>query len=62
MKWIGLNLIQDRKAHRQARDIVSQQDGPVLAESAINSVVYCLGDREVCHYEVEVEAKGTDGP
>ncbi len=62
MKRIGLNVFQDRKTRRQARDIISQEGGPMLAELAIDSVVYRLGDREVCHYEVEVEAKEKDGP
>ena len=56
---LGLEPIQDRESHRQVRNIVSagEESSSVLAELAIDSVVYHFGGQEICHHEVEIEAK-----
>lgn len=59
---LGLEVIQDRETHRQVRDIVSagEESSSVLAELAIDSVVYHLSDQQIYHHEVEIEAKAED--
>jgi inorganic triphosphatase YgiF len=59
MASLGLEPIQDRESHRQVRNIVSagEESSSVLAELAIDSVVYHFGGQEIRHHEVEVEAK-----
>ena len=59
MASLGLEVVQDRESHRQVRNVVSAggESGSVLAELAIDSVVYHFGGREICHHEVEIEAK-----
>jgi inorganic triphosphatase YgiF len=63
MASLGLKVIQDRETHRQVRNIVfgDGKSSPVLAELAIDSVVYHFVGREVCHYEVEIESKAKEG-
>jgi hypothetical protein len=59
----GLKVVQDRRTHRQARDVVraGEEDGPKLAELAIDSVVYHFDNHKIRHYEVEIEAKTEEG-
>lgn len=59
MVSLGLEAVQDRESHRQVRNIASAggESGSVLAELAIDSVAYHFGGQEICHHEVEVEAK-----
>jgi len=54
---LGFEVIQDRETRRQVRNITprDKENGPVLAEMDIDSVVYRLGEEEIRHYEVEVE-------
>ena len=56
---MGLELIQHRENLRRIRNIVeaSVEPGRRLAELAIDSVIYHLGQWRINHYEVEVEAK-----
>jgi inorganic triphosphatase YgiF len=56
----GLEVVQNRETHRQVRNVVFRESGPVLAELAIDSVVYYFGDQEIRHHEVEIEAKVRD--
>ncbi len=58
MASLGLEPIQDRESHRRVRNIVKgEANDSVLAELAIDSVVYHFGGQEIRHHEVEVEAK-----
>ena len=63
MTSLGLEVIQDRETHRQVRNIVfvGEESRSALAELAIDSVVYHFGDQQICHHEVEIEAKVEDG-
>lgn len=63
MSSLGLEVVQRRKCQRKVRNIVhaGEESGPVLAELAIDSVVYHFSDHQVRHYEVEIEAKWDDG-
>lgn len=57
----GLVVVQDRKTHRRTRGVHHPgSESPVLAEMAIDTVTYRVGDRDLLHHEVEVEMK-TDG-
>jgi hypothetical protein len=63
MTHMGLKVIQNRHTQRQIRNIVfaNNDDSPVLAELAIDSVVYDFDNQKLRHYEVEIEAKMQDG-
>lgn len=63
MASLGLQVIQDRETQRQIRNIVVLDDDytPILAELAIDSVVYNFRDKKILHYEVELESKMRDG-
>jgi inorganic triphosphatase YgiF len=63
MSGLGLIVIQDRETHRQIRNIVSvgAERSAVLAELAIDYVVYHFSDRQIGHHEVEIEAKAKGG-
>ena len=56
---IGLNVIQERRTKRVARDVVERGKIPAstLAELAFDSVTYFFQDLKVGLSEVEVEAK-----
>ena len=62
MASAGLQVVQDRETHRQVRDIVPDDDCIVLAEMAVDSVVYHFTGQDIRHYEVEIEAKEEAGP
>lgn len=59
MKTLGLEVVQDRETHREIRNILKpgEKGGPLLAELAIDSVVYRFSAQDICHHEVEIEAK-----
>ena len=59
----GFKVVQDRRTRRQVRDVVraGEEDGPRLAELAIDSVVYHFASHKIHHYEVEIEAKTEEG-
>lgn len=60
---IGLEVVQDRRNHRQVRDVVDAQgEGVALAELVVDSVRYEFHGREARHYEVEVEGKASREP
>ena len=62
MKLLGLRVLQDRETHREARDIVEgNASREVLAELAIDSVLYHFEGRDVRLFELEVEAKSQRG-
>ena len=60
---LGLEIIQDRETLREVRNIVAmnEQTGQVLAVLAVDSVVYHFSGQEICHHELEIEAKTEDG-
>jgi len=59
---LGMEVVQDRQTSRQLRDIVAvEQAGLVIAELAIDSVVFHFKDRNVRYHEIEVEAKAEGG-
>lgn len=63
MKSTGLRVLQDRETGRLVRKIVGSADGSgeILAELAIDSVVYHFDSQDVELYELEVEAKTKQG-
>lgn len=63
MAGLGLEVIQDREGHRQLWNIVAgDRSSPVLAELALDFVVFNFSGQQVCYHEVEIEAKGEGGP
>ncbi|HIE30313.1 TPA: CYTH domain-containing protein [Candidatus Poribacteria bacterium] len=62
MMNLRLEIVQDRNTHRQVRNIVSasEESKSVLAELAIDSVVYHFSGQAICHHEVEIEVKVED--
>ncbi len=60
---LGFQVIQDRKTHRQVRNIIraDTEGSPVLAELVIDSVLYHLGRKQIRYHEVEIEAKTDTG-
>ncbi len=62
MRSLGLRVLQDRETRREARDIVEGNDSrEVLAELAIDSVLYHFEGRDIRLFELEVEAKSQKG-
>jgi len=63
MTSLGLTVVQDRESHRKVRNIVhlDEESSPVLAELAIDSVIYHFSNQEIYHHEVEIEAKTREG-
>ena len=63
MTNLGLEVIQDRETQRQVRNVMpmGQEGEAILAELAIDSVVYHFNDKAIRHHEVEIEAKARDG-
>jgi inorganic triphosphatase YgiF len=58
MASLGLEPIQDRENHRRVRNIVKgAESSSVLAELAIDSVVYHFSGQEIWHHEIEIEGK-----
>jgi inorganic triphosphatase YgiF len=62
MRAGGLIAIQERQTHRQIRDIIASEGGVRLAELAIDEVEYQFADARVSLFEIEIEAKHSDGP
>lgn len=56
---IGLQVIQDRRTYRQLRGIAPTPHATslVLAELAVDHVVYYIDGLEIHHHEVEIEEK-----
>ncbi len=62
MKSMGLEVLQDRDTQRTPRNVVESEDsGKVLAELAIDSIVYHFDSQNVRLFEVELEAKSEKG-
>ena len=63
LEKMGLKVIQDRHTQRHVRNIIlsGEDQWPVLAELAIDSVTYHPEDGEIRHHEIEIEAKIRDG-
>ena len=58
----GLKIIQDRKSHRKIRNIVKMEERDlILAELAIDFVIYRFNSQEIRHHEVEIEVKQKSG-
>ena len=60
---MGLEMIQQRRTRREARNVVRRGKTPssILAEMAIDRVTYILNNTKVGLSEVEVEAKSPKG-
>jgi inorganic triphosphatase YgiF len=58
---MGLEIIQERRTRRETRDVVRKSKTPalVLAELAIDRVIYTFKDRKIGLSEVEIEAKSS---
>lgn len=62
MKTTSLRVLHDRGTNRVVRNVArSTVDSEVLAELAIDSVVYHFESRGIELYELEVEAKAKEG-
>ncbi len=64
LKRLGFKLIQNRENHRVLKNIVRKgaTKGSVLAELAIDSVVYHFSKQDIRLYEIEIESKSSTGP
>jgi inorganic triphosphatase YgiF len=60
---IGLEIIQQRRTRREARNVVKRGKTPasILAEMAIDKVIYTFKNTKVGLSEVEIEAKSPKG-
>jgi hypothetical protein len=60
---MGLQVIQDRRTRRDARDILRRNMSPtsILAELSIDRIVYTFEKIKIGFSEVEIEAKATGG-
>ena len=56
---LGVGVIQRRETTRLVRDAADAREvsGPVLAELALDQVRFQIDDREIRHFEIEVESK-----
>ena len=63
MEALGLEVYQNRKTARQIRKVVAlhDDDSPIFAELAIDSVTYIFKPHRIRHYEIEIEAKTREG-
>ena len=63
MTGLGFGGVQVRETRRLVRNLVRAGGGDrqVVAEMAIDRVTYHLGDRDVRHFEVEIEGKTEEG-
>ncbi len=61
LKTGGLRVIQDRETQREARNITSADGHVVLAELAVDSVLYHFQSPDIRLFEVEIEAKSSEG-
>lgn len=59
---LGLEIVQDRETHREVRNITKNRESNlILAELAVDSVIYHFINQKVRHYEVEIEEKTENG-
>ena len=61
LKALGLEVIQRRSTRRKPIDVLAQPGDRVVAELAVDRVVYDLSGPSPELYEVEIEAKSPDG-
>lgn len=62
MRSMGLGVLQDRETQRNTRDIVGSNGSiEILAELAIDTVLYRFGGQDVRLFELEIEAKSRKG-
>jgi uncharacterized protein YjbK len=57
LKSSGLQVIQHRNTIRRLKEVLIEKSGYVVAELALDSVVYLLAHGKVLHVEVEIETK-----
>jgi hypothetical protein len=59
---LGLEVVQDRETHREVRNIIENRESNlILAELAVDSVIYHFRNQKIRHYEVEIEEKTENG-
>jgi hypothetical protein len=61
MKRMGFEVAQKRTTDRTIRNVVESEPETVMAELAIDAVVYHLCGFDINHFEVELEVKGEGG-
>jgi hypothetical protein len=62
LRAAGLEVVQERETLRRVRNVVPPRPSRrAVAELAIDTVSYRVGERRVRHHEVEVEAKRSGG-
>lgn len=60
---LDLKVVQNRYTHRELRNIINKggNSSRVLAELAMDSVIFKINGKEIHHYDIEVEEKTSDG-
>ena len=58
---VGLMMIQKRQTVRTIRHIQSTKKDLVLAELALDRVIYHFESRALLHHEIEIESKAKEG-
>jgi hypothetical protein len=62
MNKLRLIIIQNRHTQRRIKNIVTFEDkNKILAEMAIEQVIYHIMENDVYHYGIEIEDKGANG-
>jgi predicted adenylyl cyclase CyaB len=62
MRKLGLSVIQNRHTQRRIKNIVkSETTNELLAEMAIEQVIFHIGNDDVYHYDIEIEDKSSGG-
>lgn len=57
MTGCGFQVFQDRQCERQIRFVAASENGPRLAELAIDAVGYRINHDQILHHELEIELK-----
>jgi adenylate cyclase class IV len=62
MRKLGFSVIQNRHTQRRIKNIIkSEKKNELLAEMAIEQVIFHIGNDDVYHYDIEIEDKSSDG-
>jgi adenylate cyclase class IV len=62
MRKLGFSVIQNRHTQRRIKNIIkSEKKNELLAEMAIEQVIFQIGNDDVYHYDIEIEDKSSDG-
>lgn len=61
LEKIGLQIIQERETVRDTKEIFDEKDGSVVAELALDRVMYHFGNRSISIFEIEIEARSDTG-